>query len=242
MAVRIGTGVWSIQGEALTLPVHIPRAELTAAVYRADPGAAGTVLAHTPLTPLSLAGHALSMLMCVHYDQWALRSYDEVGVGLIVRGPGGRPGLYLADLPVTGEFTREAGQDFWALPKWMMRCDLTFGDRATRVTVRDGGAEVLEATLGHGGPRLPGVRAFLPSWSYLDHGAQAGRLLRGRVPMRLSGVRAGRGGSHLSLGSHPMAHRMRTLGMLGRPLFTVHADRLSGPLGEFRPVETRARA
>ena len=32
---------------------------------------------------------------------------------------------------------------------------------------------------------------------------------------------------------------MRTLGMLGKPLFTVHADRLSGPLGEFRPVKTQ---
>jgi len=173
--------------------------------------------------------------MCLHYDDWALKSYDEVGVGLLALGPGGRPGLYLADLPVTGAFSREAGQDLWALPKWIMECDLRFGAAATEVAVRG----AFSGTLRHGGVRLPGVRAFLPTWSYLEHGAQAGRLLRGRVPMRLSGVRVGRQCA-ISLGDHPMAGRMRVLGMLGRPLLTVHADRLRGPLGEYREVARQA--
>ena len=33
-----------------------------------------------------------------------------------------------------------------------------------------------------------------------------------------------------------MAQQMRALGMLGKPLLTVAAQRLSGPLGEFTPV------
>jgi Acetoacetate decarboxylase (ADC) len=231
MAERLRPGVWAVQGSVLTLPVTIPSARLTAAVFRAPLSGARDVLAATPLRPLRLGGRALSLLMCLHYDEWALHSYDEVGVGLLAVGPRGRPGLYLADLPVTGAFTREAGQDLWGLPKWLMECDLRFGATATSVAVRG----VFDGTLRHPGVRLPGVRTSLPAWSYLDHGAQAGRLLRGRVPMRLSGVRLGRSCS-IELGSHPMAERMRGLGMLGRPLFTVHAERLRGPLGEYTPV------
>jgi hypothetical protein len=231
MAVRRRPGVWSIQDTTLTLPVTIPSARLTAAVFRAPLAGARRVLAGTPLRPLPF-----SLLMCLHYDEWALHSYDEVGVGLLAVGPRGRPGLYLTDLPVTGEFTREAGQDLWALPKWLMECDLRFAATATQVAV--GG--VFSGTLRHAGVRLPGVRAFLPSWSYVDHGAQAGKLLRGRVPMRLRGVRLGRDcalelADH-EMSAHTMAGRMRLLGMRGRPLVTVHAERLHGPLDEFTAV------
>jgi hypothetical protein len=235
MAERLRRGVWAIRGTTLTLPVTIPSARLTAAVFAAPVAGARSVLDGTPLRPLRVAGRALSLLMCLHYDDWALESYDEVGVGLFAVGPRGRPGLYLTDLPVTGAFTREAGQDLWALPKWLMECDLRFGAAATSVAV--GG--VFSGRLRHEGVRLPGVRAFLPSWSYLDHGAQAGKLLRGRVPMRLSGVRLGRSCS-IELESHPMAGRMRALGMLGRPLLTVHAERLHGPLGEYTAVSRKA--
>jgi hypothetical protein len=230
MAERLRPGVWSIQGTTLTLPLTIPSARLTAAVFAAPLRGARAVLAGTPLRPLGVGNRALSLLMCLHYDDWALRSYDEVGVGLLALGPGNRPGLYLCDLPVTGEFTCEAGRDLWALPKWLMRCDLRFGGSGTEVAV-DG---VFRGAFRHR-LRMPGVRTSLPTWSCLDHGAQAGKLLRGRVPMRLSGVRLGRD-CDLRLGAHEMAGRMRLLGMHRRPLVTLHAGRLHGPLGEFTAV------
>jgi hypothetical protein len=241
VAERIEVGTWLIQGETVTLPVSITNARLTAVIFTAPAAGVRRLLAPTPLEPVVVAGRALSLLMCVHYDEWALKSYDEVGVGVLARGPRGRPGLYLVDLPVTGAFTREAGQDFWALPKWIMDADLSFGNVRTGVVVRDGAAEVMRAAVRQGRLRLPlRIRAFLPAWGYLDHGAQAGTLLRGRVPMRLDGVRVGRGRVTVRLGSHPMADRMRILGMLGRPLLTVHAERLSGPLGVWPPVSAKA--
>jgi hypothetical protein len=238
VAQRTGAGTWSIQGRTVTLPVTIPDARITSVVFATPAAAARGLLAETPLEPLEVRGRAFSLLMCVHYGDWVLGSYDEVGVGLLASGPGLKAGLHLLDLPVTGEFTREAGQDFWGLPKWMMDADLRFDGGETSVVVRDGGAEVMRATVRHGRRRLPvPVRASVPSWSYLAYGAQAHRLLRGRVPMNLDGVRLGRGGVAVRLGGpHPMADRMRALGMLGRPLLTVHADRLTGSLDEFRPV------
>ncbi|XVV17302.1 acetoacetate decarboxylase family protein [Actinoplanes sp. CA-131856] len=237
MAERIGAGVWSLQGETVTLPVTITDARITASVFTAPAASARELLAGLPLKPFTAFGRAFGLLMCIHYGEWALKTYDEVGVGLLALGPGRRPGLYLLDLPVTGAFTREAGQDFWALPKWLMTSTLRFGDGATDVTVTDGDTPVMSASFTHGRLRLPfGVRSSLPAWSYLDHGAQAGRLLRGRVPMRLSGVRLGRGSFSVRLGEHPMARRMAALGMVNRPLLTVHASSLRGPLGEWRAV------
>ena len=238
MAERIARDTWVIQGETVTLPVTITDARITAAVFPAPAAEARRLLAGTPLRPLVAAGRAVSLLMCIHYPEWALKSYDEVGVGLLVRGRRGLPGLHLLDLPVTGEFTREAGQDFWGLPKWVMGADLQFSAARTTVVVRDGGAEVMRAEITHPRRRLPfPVRSSLPSWSYLEHGAQAHRLLRGRVPMNLDGARMGRGAVTVRLGGpHPMGDRMRALGMLGRPLLTVHATRLSGSLGEFEPA------
>jgi Acetoacetate decarboxylase (ADC) len=217
VAERIGAGTWSIQGETVTLPVTITDARITAAVFTAPAADARRVLDGVPLRPLTVFGRAFTLLMFVHYGEWALKSYDEVGVGLLAVGPRGRPGLHLVDLPVTGAFTREAGQDFWGLPKWLMSADLTFGGDATEVTVRDGGAEVMHASVGAGRLRLPvGTRFTLPSWSFLGHGAQAGRLLRGRLPMNLSGIRVGRGGYAVRLGEHSMTVKMRALGMLER--------------------------
>lgn len=234
------SGVWTIQGETITLPVTITNARMTAAVFTAAPAGGRRLLSGTPLQPLVVFGRALSTLLFIHYDEWELKTYDEVGVALLVRGPGGRPGLHIVDLPVTGDFTREAGQDFWALPKWLMEAVLTFGAAGTEAVVRHGGDEVMQASVRHGRLRLPfGTRISLPAWSFLDHGAQAGRLLYGRVPMHLSGVRVGRGGFDVRLSEHPMAQKMRALGMLGRPLLTVSAKRLTGPLGEWREVPTR---
>ena len=49
--------------------------------------------------------------MAIHYDGWALRSYDEAGVGLMAVGPGRRPWLTVAADRLTGalgEFTPSA--------------------------------------------------------------------------------------------------------------------------------------
>ena len=153
MAERIGDGVWSIQGETVRLPVSTTDARFTAAVWTAPAAAARRLLAGVPLRPLTILGRAVGVLMCVHYDEWALGAYDEVGVGLLARGPYAPPGLHLLDLPVTGAFTREAGQDFWALPKWLMDADLRFSAGSTTVAVRDADAEVMRAEIRHGGLR-----------------------------------------------------------------------------------------
>jgi hypothetical protein len=237
MGELVAAKTWRIQGETITLPVRITDAETASAVFAVRPVDAASCLRGTGLRPFTLAGRAFSMLMLVHYGEWVLGTYDEVGVGLFTRGPGGRLGLYIVDLPVSGELTREAGQDFWALPKWLMRSDLTFDGPSASVTVHDGDTFVMRASLRAGRMSVPfGVRAKVPTWSKLDRGAQAGVLLCGAVPMNVQGLHIGRGDVRVELGNHPMAERMTALGMTRRPLLAVHARRLSGDLDAFEAV------
>ncbi len=234
MGELVAAKTWRVQGETITLPVRITDAETALAVFTVRPADAATCLVGTGLRPFTLAGRGFSMLMLVHYGEWVLGTYDEVGIGLLTRGPGGRLGLYLVDLPVTGELTREAGQDFWALPKWLMRSDLTFDGPSASVTVHDGDTFVMRASVRAGRMSVPfAVRAKVPAWSRLDRGAQAGVLLRGAVRMNLQGMHVGPGNVRVELGNHPMAERMAALGMTRRPLLTVHARRLSGDLDAF---------
>jgi Acetoacetate decarboxylase (ADC) len=237
MGELVAARTWRVQGETITLPVRITDAEMAAAVFTARPADAAGCLAGTGLRPLSVAGRALSMLMLVHYGPWVLGSYDEVGVGLLTRGPGGRPGLHVVDLPVTGELTCEAGQDIWALPKWLMRSELTFTGASASVTVHDGDRFVMRASLRAGRLRVPfRTPTTVPTWSRLDRGAQAGVLLRGTAPMNVDGMRIGRGGARVELGDHPMAGRMAALGMTRRPLLTMRG-RLRGDLDAFEAVD-----
>lgn len=237
MGELVAGKTWRGQGETITLPVRITDAEMAAAVFTVRPREVTTCLGGTGLRPLTLAGRGFSVLMLVRYGEGVLGSYDEVGVGLFTRGPGGRPGLYLLDLPVTGELTREAGQDFWALPKWLMRCTLTFEGPSASVTVHDGDTFVMRASLRAGRMSVPfGTRATVPTWSKLDWGAQAGVLLRGAVSMNVHAARFGRGSVRVQLGHHPMAGRMAALGMTRRALLTLHARRLSGALDAFEAV------
>lgn len=237
MGELVAARTWRGQGETITLPVRITDAELAGAVFTARPDAAASCLAGTGLRPFTMAGRAFSTLMLVRYGEWALGRYDEIGVGLYTRGPGGRSGLHILDLPVTGELTREAGQDLWALPKWLMRSELAFDGPSATATVYDGDTFVMSVSLRAGRISVPyAIRAKVPMWSRLDRGAQAGTLLRGAAPLALYGVHAGRGAVRVMLGDHPMAERMAALGMTRRPLLTVHAPRLMGELDAFDAV------
>ena len=234
MAVETGPDIWDVQGRTIQLPVAIPSARATAALFAAPRDAARRLLGDTGLVPVTCAGRAAGVLLLVQYDEFALGSYDEVGVGIVVRGPGRRVGVHLVDLPVTGSLTCEAGRDIWALPKWLMTGGVTFSEHVATLSVLDDGAPVVSGAVQGGGLRIPvRLRLRAPVWSLLDRGARTGELLGGAVSLRVSGLTVGRGQAHLELTSHPMAARMQALGMAGRPLLTCHVRHLSGEIGAF---------
>ncbi len=273
MARTVRAGTWRIHDQLIGLPVTIADARAAIAVYRADPDAARGVLAGAGLTPWTVGGRAISVLFVVHYGPWVLGSYDEVGIGVVVRGPRRRRGVHLVDLPVTESFTRDAGRAIWSLPKWLMSAKVDLTDRAASILIEtapepstpprplptmrrdetdtkasgsgyavkldgDGGRFVLRARLGVDGVRVPfPVRVRIPLWCVLPDGPRPGVLLRGVMPLRLGGIRFGRGRAQVELGNHPMSERMAALGMTDRPLLTGTAPRLRGKLGDFTAAD-----
>jgi Acetoacetate decarboxylase (ADC) len=240
VAERTADNTWKIQGTTLRMPVVIRDAALAAAVFTCDPVAARRALADTGLDPLLLAGRGLAALVCAQYRDGDLGPYNEVGLLVAVRDPGGRVGIHTLELPVTQEFTLEAGRAIWALPKWLARCDLTIGRRRSTVHLAEGDTFVLAGVLDTGPVPLPTpVSSAITAFS-LRRGDPPTRgherLLRGSTSMRLTGLRVRPGGTRLVLGDHRMAETARALGMDGRPLCTMTVPKLTMELGEWTPV------
>lgn len=242
MAERISENVWKVQDQTIRMPVVIRDAAMAAAVFTCNPAAARMALAGTGLDPLVVVHRALAVLVCVQYRDGDLGRYNEVGLLLAVRGPDGRTGAYTLELPVTQEFTLEAGRAIWALPKWLSRCDMAFQRRHTTVYLADGDRFVLAAMLDRGLVPLPvPVRSHVTAYSVRPDGtgpsaAADGRVISGRSTMRLRRLRLRPGGTRLVLGDHRMATAARSLGMGGRALFTMTAPRLAMELGEWATV------
>lgn len=224
MARLLDDGSWEIQGQRVTFPVRIGHAVAAAATYLVRTERAAPLLAGSGLEPVSVAGRTPLVLLLVDYRVNDLGDYDEAGMALLVRHRG-RTGAYIHQLPVTQEFTLEAGRALWGLPKWLARIELTTsGSDATCHLADDTGRHVLTAAL-HTLPlrlpvRLPGtLTAFAP---------RDGEILASPVRARIGGIRLAPGGTRVVLGhGHPMAEELRAIGLPRRPVVTVIADEVS---------------
>lgn len=238
MATHPAPNVWEVQGQQIDLPVRVDGATFAGALWRTPRAAVDAQLEPHGLQSAGFRGTGLAMLVCVVYpEEFVLRGYDEVGIGVLASGPGG-PGLFVLELPVTGEFTREAGREIWGLPKWLMTSKADLGGSTSTMVMSDGDVPVMDATIRTGGLALPLVPSGGSTWARAEDGPHAGRLLRGKTSMRFRGLRLGRGrGTTITWGEHRMADRARALGMDGRPFATFSAERLSASFGESRVVE-----
>jgi Acetoacetate decarboxylase (ADC) len=235
---QISTDTWEIDGQQLRLPVQMRDATVAAAVYTADAAAARSAVEGTPFVPVTLAGRALSVLVCVHYIDGDLGSYDEFGVELLVRGPGRRVGPVTLHLPVTAPFTQSAGRSIWGLPKYQASGTIITEERQTRVEISAGDNFILAGSIAGGIP-LPGrFRAKVGGWSVGLQGANEGTVLYTASRLRVSGIRMRFGGRTLAWGhQHPMALVARSLGMARRPICSVTARRLEAEIGSAASVD-----
>jgi hypothetical protein len=178
------------------------------------------------------------------YDDTDLDPYHEVAVSFVVRAHDamvgasalqrarefatGAIGVYIHRLPVDREFTCVAGRDIWGFPKWVTSIDIdepsTARPRAgsgTSVRLVDDGVHVLTLGIAAGGrlrlpPRAP------PSYSFAD-----GVLRRTTWTTSSEGTTGRFGGATLTLGDHPMADELRSLGLPKRALFSSSAAQMT---------------
>jgi hypothetical protein len=239
MATHPAPDLWEVQGKQIDLPVRTHAAKFAGAAWRPSRAAVDAQLEPYGLKAAGRLGRGFAMLVCVVYpDDFVLGGYDEVGIGVYANGPGG-PGLFVLELPVTGEFTREAGREIWGLPKWLMTSTADLGGSLSRMTISENGVPIMDATISTSRLALP-----LPApsrgrtWARAEDGPHAGRLLRGKTTMWFHGLRIGRGrGTTITWGEHRMADRARALGMDRRPFATFSAERLDARFGESEAVD-----
>jgi hypothetical protein len=229
---------YTIQGRTVTIPVRVRRAQSWFASFAVPFDAARDLIAYSGLVPATpFFGRALCSLAFVDYADGDLDPYHEFAVAILVTDPmaasasalrarsglrslpGERArmpaGAFIHQLPVDRSFTCEAGRTMWGFPKYLAGIDIaSSANGAGRCELHHEGAEVLTLSIGAGLP-IPSRASALDAFSCAD-----GVLRRTRWSLQGTGSRGRPGGAVLTLGDHPVADELRSLGLPRRALMS----------------------
>lgn len=230
---------FEVQGQEVRLPARVRDAESLTATYLVDAAAARSLLPGPELElPELLPGRALLSLACIDYRDNDLGDYQEVSIALFVRergAPRGLPwlgtlvdllrsrlGTWIHWLPVTQEFTREAGCRIWGFPKTLAEIGFRDRDALRECTLGADGRSVLSLAVPSGGTRrIPD--AEMATYTWIEGVPHRTRFVSGA-----EGVGIHLGGAELHVGEHPEADRLRALGLPRRALFCAHMQHMHG--------------
>lgn len=231
-------GRYVFQGREVTLPCVVREASSGAATYLVDAAAARRLLPTPELDVAELLpGRALLSIACIDYRDNDLGDYNEISLALFVRersAPRGLPVLgtamdflrgrlatFIHRLPVNQSFTCEAGVGIWGFPKVVQQIEIALGDRAICTWHADG-QHVFTFSVPRGGNQS------MPDRELVTYTMREGGLHRTRFVSGASGVGFRLGGAELSLGSHPIAAELRTLGLPKRALMSAWMEKMHG--------------
>lgn len=228
----------------IDLPILYYDCSVVMALFLVDVDKAAAVVRDPDLTVVPvMGGKTLVGVAFYEYRHTAIAPYNEVGVAIAVAPQGTcvprqpmlsllRPldknplGLHIVDLPVTTDAACAAGREAWGYPKFVTPIGFALDGKHFRGTVTDpqdpSDLVTLEGRFGLG---IRGPLLDLALYSRLD-----GQMLRTLVNTR-GGATVSTGGSlriKVSASSrHPMAERLRALGLDGaRPFCVSRSDRL----------------
>jgi hypothetical protein len=225
--------VFTIQGRTVRLPVEVRDASSAFATFVVPAARVRSLIGDDRVRPVEpFPGRALCSIAAIEYRDNDLGRYNEIAVAFLVRKAGcagrplldllrGRVGAYIHRLPVTTALSCEAGRKIWGFPKVVADIQMSeHGGRQIGILNVDG-EHVLTLSVVRRG-RLRFQNAPLDSYAVRD------RVLL-RTPFVASAERVGLrlGGATITLGRHPVALELRSLGLPKRPL-------LSGWIGSMR--------
>jgi hypothetical protein len=233
----------TIAGTVLTMPVKIRKANQHMAMFSADADAAQRMVDYSGLQVCRyLPGPAIVVLMLMHYIDGDLGQYYEYGTNVMVNPPGSTAsgpralqsaGAFIHHLPVDQAFTLEAGRTIWGYPKVM-----------ADFTIREGrqfGFDVsIDGQFAVGMEFRPGLR--IPSaftsreQEYRTYSYRDGVLRETLGESTLTGVRYRLGGARVTLGEHPYAKELASLGFPKRALVTSSAANVQMSFGDAQEV------
>jgi hypothetical protein len=235
---------YTIQNQDVRLPVVVRDASSGAATYLVDAGAARRLVPAAFEVAEVWPGKALFSLAVIDYRDNDLGAYHEVSIAFFVRKRGeqrfplanvaeffrGRLATYIRHLPVDQRFTRDAGETIWGFPKTVQRIDWQRRPERLTCTLHMDGQHVLTLSLPAGGARaLP--EQHLVTYSLID-GAPHSTPFTSKA----EGVGFHLGGAELSLGIHPIADELRSLGLPKKALMTMWMERMQGTFEEAQAI------
>lgn len=240
-AVNATAPSFVIQGREVRLPVVVRDAASGAATYAVSARAARRLIPGDVLEPVEIwPGTALCSLAVIQYRDNDLGDYNEVSIAFFVRERGaargipyvgtiadffrGRVATYIRHLPVDQSFTCDAGRTIWGFPKTVERIDFapTAGSGRASCALAMDGAAVLTLSIPRGGSRrLPDT--VMTTYSFIDG-------VPHKTAFRSGGEGVGfhLGGAELTLGTHPIADELRSLGLPKRALMTMWMEHMHG--------------
>jgi len=229
---------YEIQGRTVTFPVEVRDASGAIAAFVVPSGMASRLVGDSFEVVDFLPNRTMFMLGCIDYKDNDLGDYNEVAMNFFVRKKGELRGVpylgawralaggtlpsYSWKMPVDQSFTRDAGAMIWGFPKTIERIDFDYS-RAGRFhgLLEMDGQKVFEIDMPRGGssarPQGPAV-----GYSYI-----AGVPHRTAFTQQMSGLGVRMGGStEISLGGHPIADDLRSLGLPKKPLMVTWAGKM----------------
>lgn len=225
---------YTIQGHEVTIPVEVRDASASMASFLVPAAAAQDLIASSGLDVAEpLPGRAVCSLAFMRYLDGDLGPYHELAVAFLVRHRGMEPasaltksaeiargfiGAFIHQLPVNQEFTLEAGRGIWGFPKFLADIDIDSAGPVARCDLRHDGEHVLSLSIRRG-VTMPARGSSVDAYSCAD-----GVLRRTAWSMEPSGVRGRPGGAELTLGDHPIAKELRSLGLPRRATFSSTID------------------
>ncbi|SDG35010.1 Acetoacetate decarboxylase (ADC) [Sinosporangium album] len=257
--LTVATSLTETASGPVEMPVRCSDGTAVNAFFHADADAARELLAGTGLAPALLGGRAVVAVLPRAYRKTSIGAFQEVGVAVVVHdpwrprpllvwpellrrgdrrgsglrvldlamGPGGAPGLAAGSAVAPG-----LAREVWGYPAFPAQVGVALSGNVLTVDVREEGRPVMELA-GRLGPWTPGPELDLVTYSRKD-GATLRSLVDTRGAQRLhlvSGLRL------RASGDHPMAERLRVLGLDGtRPFLVLATDRLQARLGAGAPV------
>ncbi len=223
-----------VLGQPVTMPVEVRDASAATVMYDVDHAAAAALAPDGFEVVESSPGRAQLAIALVDYRDNDLGSYHEVGTILFVRPVGGgEDGSFITHLPVDEEFTCVAGNQIWGYPKSVERIDVTQAETSSRWVLTMDGELVLDLTVPRGGseemPPMP-----MTSYTLIDGRPHATPFTQGGTG---SSMDFGGDGVELTLGTHPIAKELASLGLpTASVTLTTWTEHMRATFGEPQPL------
>ena len=210
-------------------PILYLDASCVSAFFLCDLDKVKQQLKGVPLDPGFVIGNKVVVgIQFYEYRDTTVGIYNEVGVAIPVVKRGEKPSLlplldlysnpekrttafYIIDLPVTTAAANAAGREMWGFPKFVTDIPMELSGRNLNVSVQDPESKAAIMTFkGKMGLGLPSPALSLKLYSFLND-----ETLSTAVNVRRGASLRSAGSMKLTVGnsSHPMAERLRDLGL-----------------------------